>query len=64
LSKLPRFKTFFPEYHDKTILGAVAAIEFASDSDNYATSEGLFVVTLGNDTVRITNTLDFAPKVW
>jgi hypothetical protein len=64
LSKLPRFKTFFPEYHDKKILGAVASIEFASDSDSYAIAEGLFVITLGNDTVRITNPNEFTPKTW
>lgn len=64
LKKLARFKEFFPEYRDKKVLGAMAGLEFASDSDSYAISEGLFVITLGNDTVMIANSQDFTPKVW
>jgi hypothetical protein len=64
LKKLSRFKEFFPEYKDKKVLGAMAGIEFASESDAYAISEGLFVIALGSDTVRIINPQDFLPKAW
>jgi hypothetical protein len=63
LRKLDRFKEFFPEYRDKKVLGAMAGLEFASDCDTYAISEGLFVITLGGETVRIANTQEFRPKV-
>ena len=59
------FKSFFPEYKDKTIYGAVAYIHVEENADRYAYKKGLYVLTFGeNDMVVIKNDLKFIPVVW
>jgi len=59
------FKTFFPEYRDKIIYGAVAYIHVEENSDRYAYKKGLYVLTFGdNDLVVIKNDADFKPVAW
>jgi predicted AAA+ superfamily ATPase len=56
------FKSFFPEYKDKTIYGAVAYIHVEENADRYAYKKGLYVLTFGeNDMVVIKNDLKFIP---
>ena len=56
------FKQFFPEYHDKTVYGAVAYIHLEENADRYAYKKGLYVLTFGdNDMVVIKNDKNFKP---
>jgi len=59
------FKSFFPEYKDKTIYGAVAYIHVDENADRYAYKKGLYVLTFGdNDMVIIKNDSQFKPVSW
>jgi len=59
------FKTFFPEYKNKSIYGAVAYIHIEENADRYAYKKGLFVLTFGdNDMVVIKNDANFKPVTW
>jgi len=59
------FKTFFPEYKDKAIYGAVAYIHVEENADRYAYKKGLYVLTFGdNDMVIIKNDPQFKPVAW
>lgn len=64
LKDLSRFKTFFPEYKERTLLGAVAGIVIDEGVDRYAYQQGLFVIGQRGDTVRLLNDADFQPKEW
>ena len=64
LKDLGRFKTFFPEYKERKLLGAVAGIVIDEGVDRYAYQQGLFVIGQRGDTVRLLNDADFQPKEW
>jgi hypothetical protein len=56
------FKHFFPEYHNKTVYGAVAYIHVEENADRYAYKKGLYVLTFGdNEMVVIKNDKNFIP---
>jgi len=61
--KLARFKSFFPQYHDYKILGAVASLKYEGQSDKYAYRNGLFVLrSTGEGIIKILNDKKFVPK--
>jgi hypothetical protein len=64
ISDLKRFPTFFPEYADMQLYGAVAGIGIESDADRYAYCQGLFVLAQSGDGVVILNDEQFQPKAW
>lgn len=64
LAQLERFKTFFPEYRDRNILGAVAGIVIDEGVDRYAYQQGLFVIAQSGETVKILNDEKFKPRTW
>jgi len=64
LDRLGKFATFFPEYRERKILGAVAGIDIQENADRFAYQQGLFVITQSGDTVKILNDEKFRPKVW
>lgn len=64
LQELGRFKTFFPEYADRKILGAVAGIVIEHNVSRYAYQQGLFVIGQSGDAVRLLNDEKFRPKEW
>ena len=45
LRQMPKFKKLFPEYRDKEVLAAVAAINYDSDAAQYAHEQGLLVIS-------------------
>lgn len=45
LRQMPKFKKLFPEYRDKEVLAAVAAINYDSDASQYAHKQGLLVIS-------------------
>jgi len=64
LHELGRFKTFFPEYADRKVLGAVAGIVIEQNVSRYAYQQGLFVIGQSGDAVRLLNDDKFRPKEW
>ena len=64
LDRLAKFKTYFPEYRDRKVVGAVAGIVIDENADRYAYQKGLFVITESGDTVAFLNNKKFVPKTW
>jgi hypothetical protein len=64
IEDLSQFRLFFPEYCQKQLYGAVAAIEIEEGADKYAYRQGLFVLAQAGEAVAILNNLDFQPKCW
>jgi len=64
IERLEKFKTFFPEYSKRKVVGAVGGIVIEEDSNKYAYRNGLFVIGEGGDTAVILNDKGFKPKVW
>jgi len=64
IADLNRFGTFFPEYTQDEIYGAVAGIGIESQADVYASRQGLFVLTESGDGIGILNPEGFVPRVW
>ena len=64
IEDLAQFRTFFPEYSQKQLYGAVAGIEIEEGADKYAYRQGLFVLAQAGETVSILNNSTFQPKNW
>ncbi len=64
LENLSKFKSFFPEYANRKLIGAVAGIEITGNADRYAYQQGLFVLGQCKDNVVIQNDEKFRPKIW
>ena len=64
LERMRRFKTFFPEYADRRVVGAVAGIVIEEGVDRFAYKRGLFVLGQTGETVRILNDEAFRPRIW
>jgi len=64
IESLGKFKTFFPEYANRKIIGAVAGIVIDESADRFAYKRGLFVIAQSGDTAKILNDAGFKPKEW
>jgi hypothetical protein len=64
IADLERFTTFFPEYADMQLYGAVAGIGIESGADRYAYRQGLFVMAQSGDSVTLLNDSAFIPTAW
>ncbi|MEO5345287.1 MAG: hypothetical protein H7834_02775 [Magnetococcus sp. YQC-9] len=65
IERLAEFKSFFPEYADKQVMGAVAGIVIDEQVDRHAMKQGLFVIVqAGEGMVKLANSPDFKPKSW
>ena len=64
LAQLQRFKSFFPEYRDRKLLGAVAGIVIDEGVDRFAYRSGLFVIGQSGETVKVLNDRKFKPHEW
>jgi hypothetical protein len=64
LENIARFKSFFPEYADRKVVGAVAGIVIDEGADRYAYKSGLFVIGQSGETVKILNDKKFIPRAW
>ncbi len=62
VARLSHFKSYFPEYASKVVLGAVAALRFDAGSDRRAYRKGLFVLRPSNGVARIVNDSAFRPR--
>ncbi len=64
LERLAKFKRYFPEYSDKQVMGAVAAMVIPEDVARYAYKKGLFVITQSGEVMTILNDEQFEPKIF
>jgi hypothetical protein len=62
--KLPAFKPLFPEYADKQLIGAVAAMSVPSGSYKLAEKNGLLVLTQSGENISVMNPPDFDYKAY
>lgn len=58
LHKVEAFREFFPEYRDRVVYAAVAAINYDEEADIFAHEEGLLVIRVSSDDIF---TLDPVP---
>ena len=49
--QMAMFRTFFPEYADKEIIAAVAAINYADGVDQFAHKEGLLIIRVNSEDI-------------
>lgn len=64
VKKLKKFKTFFPEYRDYKVIGAVVGMTVPASVARYAERRGLYVLAQSGETVQLLNSEDFEAKVW
>jgi hypothetical protein len=64
LERLGKFKTLFPEFASKRLLGAVAAMVIPDDAAAYAGKRGLFVIGQQGDDAVLLNAKGFEPRAW
>ncbi len=61
---LPVAKTFFPEYADKKVVGAIASLYVDESLVRYGEKLGVIVLGFGEDVMEVLNSPDFKPKTW
>uniref|UniRef100_UPI001C2510DC hypothetical protein n=1 Tax=Hydrogenophilus thiooxidans TaxID=2820326 RepID=UPI001C2510DC len=61
VERLSRFKAAFPEYADKLLHGAVAAMGAPDEVVRYAEKQGLYVLVQADDDVVVCNQPGFTP---
>ena len=61
---LPVVKTFFPEYADKKVVGAIASLYVDESLVRYGEKLGVIVLGFGEDVMEVLNSPDFKPKTW
>jgi hypothetical protein len=64
LERLAELKKFLPQYADKKLHGAVAALSVAEPVARYAEKQGLYVLAQADDDVVVMNRPDFTPRTW
>ncbi|AGX88068.1 hypothetical protein [Candidatus Symbiobacter mobilis] len=64
LSRLGRLKECFPLYANHRVLGAVAAMVMGEEAQQYAQSQGLYVLCQSGEGVVVGNQPGFVPKTW
>ena len=51
IKQMGKFKDLCPEYADKKIIPAIAAVNYDREADKYAHEQGLFVIRVSNDNI-------------
>ncbi len=64
IERIKKIRQKFTEYKYKNDYGAVAGVEVASSADDYAKQKGLFILTVGGDSVAIANEPGFQAVAW
>jgi len=64
LQRLEEFKTFFPEYRERKVIGAVAGMSLQEGVDKYAEGQGLYVLAQSGEAMRLLNDETFEARVW
>ena len=64
IERLGRFKSAFPQFSDKQLHGAVAAMGVPEEVVRYAERLGLYVLVQADDDVVVRNSPGFVPASW
>jgi len=64
VKRLEEFKTFFPEYRERKVVGAVAGMRLQEGVEKYAERQGLYVLAQSGETVQMLNDEAFEARVW
>ena len=64
INKLKIFKEILPKYVNNKVIGGMAFLDSASNSELMAENKGLLVIKATGSSASITNSPDFVPKVW
>jgi hypothetical protein len=64
LERIGKFKTLFPEFASKRLLGAIAAMVVPDDAVRYAERCGLWVIGQRGDDAAFLNSDRFEPRAW
>jgi hypothetical protein len=64
LERIGKFKTLFPEFASKRLLGAIAAMVVPDDAVRYAERYGLYVIGQRGDDAAFLNSEGFEPRAW
>ena len=62
VKNLKNFKSYFPEYKDKTVYGAMAYLKSNEGAGIYAEKQGLFILNPVGNIVKVMNSTHFSPK--
>ncbi|MFH0924692.1 MAG: hypothetical protein V1872_03525 [bacterium] len=64
IKRLSKFKTFFSEYRDRKLVGAIGGIVVEQEAATYAFKKGLLVIVESGNSVKFLNEMEFKPRVW
>ncbi|OUD12116.1 hypothetical protein [Thioflexithrix psekupsensis] len=64
IERMNKFKPLFPEYADKNVYGAVAAMVIPDEVSKYAYRKGFFVIAQKGEITAILNDDKFKPATW
>ncbi|WP_126443799.1 DUF3782 domain-containing protein [Sulfuricystis multivorans] len=64
LARLAILKSAMPQYADKILHGAVAAMSCSESVARYAEAQGLYVLVQADDDVVLQNAPGFMPRAW
>ncbi|MBB1091981.1 DUF3782 domain-containing protein [Rhodopseudomonas palustris] len=62
--RMERLKRLLPAYRNYRAVGAVAAMVMNESVRDYAIAQGFYVLCQNGEQVDISNTIEFAPRVW
>ena len=62
--KLPKFRTLFPEFKDRRIIGALASFTLCDDAKEKAMELGFLVLTQSGQKIKVLNDQNFSPAIW
>ncbi len=57
-------RDYFPEFHDRKIVGAIASVEIDPSVVDYATSKGVLALAVGDELMDIQNPPGFKLAIW
>jgi hypothetical protein len=61
---LVKFKTFFKEYANHKVVGAIGVLDISAENLKYAFSKGLYVMKKNGEFVTTVNKKTFKPTTW
>ncbi|MBK5964010.1 hypothetical protein CCR95_07885 [Thiocystis minor] len=61
---MERFREFFPEHGNKTVLGILAGVDWDRGTVEEARDAGFMTASIHDEVFKLTTASDFAPKHW
>ena len=64
VNDIPVFRTYFPEYQERKLIGILAALYIDESVLKYAQKKGFLVLGVGDEIMEVKNDEGFKPKRW